>query len=45
MAAAGGDGPSPTLLAMLFINLALIAFLGTLTDTALLQDPKFSSPF
>lgn len=27
MAAAGGDGPSPTLLAMLFINLALIAFL------------------
>ena len=26
-------------------KLALIAFLGTLTDTALLQDPKFSSPF
>ena len=26
-------------------KLALIAFLGTLTDTALIQDPKFSNPF
>jgi len=26
-------------------KLALIAFLGTLTDTALVQDPKFSNPF
>ena len=26
-------------------KLALVAFLGTLTDTALIQDPKFSNPF
>lgn len=24
---------------------ALVAFLGTLTDNALVQDPKFSNPF